>query len=180
MNKKELKEMIRKDFENYKEKDFKIKIYHILTRNLKLDIRNAIITSRKYLYYKNKDKNVLEYIKCIFYGIKQSRYIKYHMLDIEGNVGENLTIYHPNIIISPKAKLGNNVKLHGANCIGNNGFIDKAPTIGNNVDIGYGAVIIGDIEIADDIIIGANALVNKSFLEKGVVIAGVPAKIIKK
>ena len=66
MNKKELKEMIRKDFENYKEKDFKIKIYHILTRNLKLDIRNAIITSRKYLYYKNKDKNVLEYIKCIF------------------------------------------------------------------------------------------------------------------
>ena len=102
------------------------------------------------------------------------------MLDIEGNVGENLTIYHPNIIISPKAKLGNNVKLHGANCIGNNGFIDKAPTIGNNVDIGYGAVIIGDIEIADDIIIGANALVNKSFLEKGVVIAGVPAKIIKK
>ena len=76
--------------------------------------------------------------------------------------------------------MGDNVKLHGSNCIGNNGFIDKAPKIGNNVDIGFGAILIGDIEIADDIIIGANALVNKSFLEKGVTIAGVPAKIIKK
>ena len=86
------------------------------------------------------------------------------MIDIEGRIGENLMIYHPNIIISPKAIVGNNVKLHGSNCIGNNGLVDKAPKIGNNVDIGYGATIIGNIEIADDIIIGANALVNKSFL----------------
>ena len=37
--------------------------------------------------------------------------------------------------------------------------------------------IIGNIKIADDIVIGANALVNKSFLEKGIVIAGVPILI---
>lgn len=157
-----------------------MRIYHILTNNLKLEIMKAIITARKYRYYKEKNKNVFEYLKCIYYGRKQSRYIKHNMIDIEGEIGENLLIYHPNIIISPKAKLGNNVKMHGANCIGNNGIIDAAPTIGDNVDIGYGATIIGDIKIADNIIIGANALVNKSFLEKGVVIAGVPAKIVKK
>ena len=53
------------------------------------------------------------------------------------------------------------------------------PHLGNNVDIGYGAVLIGDITIADDIKIGANAVVNKSFTEPGVTIAGVPAKVVK-
>ena len=70
--------------------------------------------------------------------------------------------------------------MHGNNCIGNNGInLNKCPKIGNNVDIGYGATIIGDIEIADNIIIGANSLVNKSFLESNIIIAGIPARKIK-
>ena len=44
--------------------------------------------------------------------------------------------------------------------------------------IGVGVVIIGDVEIADNIVIGANAVVNKSFLEPGITIAGVPARKI--
>ena len=56
----------------------------------------------------------------------------------------------------------------------------KAPKIGNNVYIGPGAVLFGDIEIADNCWIGANAVVNKSFLESYSVIAGVPAKVIRK
>lgn len=58
-------------------------------------------------------------------------------------------------------------------------FIDDAPTIGNNVEIGFGAVIIGKIKIADGIKIGANSVVTKSFLEPNITIAGVPAKKIK-
>lgn len=34
------------------------------------------------------------------------------------------------------------------------------------------------VHIDDDVIIGANAVVTKSILEKNVVVAGVPAKII--
>ena len=56
-------------------------------------------------------------------------------------------------------------QLHGDNCIGNNGITLAAPRIGNRVDIGVGAKIIGNIEIADDIVIGAGAVVNKSFKE---------------
>jgi serine O-acetyltransferase len=41
------------------------------------------------------------------------------------------------------------------------------------------AVIYGDIEIADNCYIGANAVVNKSFIEFNSVIAGVPAKVVK-
>lgn len=42
--------------------------------------------------------------------------------------------------------------------------------------IGPGAKIFGKIKIADGIKIGANAVVNKSFLSAGKTIVGVPAK----
>jgi serine O-acetyltransferase len=54
------------------------------------------------------------------------------------------------------------------------------PIIGDNCDIGVGAKIIGDITIADNVTIGAGAIVNKSCLESNVVLAGIPARIIKK
>ena len=58
-------------------------------------------------------------------------------------------------------------------------FVNDAPKIGNNVEIGFGAVIIGKVIIADGIKIGANSVVTKSFLEPNITIAGVPAKKIK-
>ena len=38
--------------------------------------------------------------------------------------------------------------------------------------------MIGDIKIADGIVVGAGAVVTKSFTENNVVLGGVPAKII--
>lgn len=58
------------------------------------------------------------------------------------------------------------------------GYEDVAPKIGDNVYIGPGAKIFGQIAIADGIAIGANSVVNKSFLEPAISIAGVPAKKI--
>ena len=55
------------------------------------------------------------------------------------------------------------------------GLGNQAPTIGNNVFIGPEAKVYGKIIIADDIAIGANSVVNKSFLEPGIGIAGAPA-----
>ena len=54
-----------------------------------------------------------------------------------------------------------------------------APTIGNRVRIYSGAKIIGGITIGDDVIIGANCVVNKNIPSHSVVV-GVPAKIVKK
>ena len=59
-----------------------------------------------------------------------------------------------------------------ASCLG------EAPRIGNNVMIGAGAVILGNITIGDDSIIGANAVVTHS-IPKNSLAVGVPA-IIKK
>ena len=54
---------------------------------------------------------------------------------------------------------------------------NKAPNIGDDCYIGPGAKIYGDIVLGDNIGIGANAVVNKSF-SGNVTIAGMPAKVI--
>ena len=74
-------------------------------------------------------------------------------------------------------RAGENCQLHGANCIGNNGKTEEAPVLGDNVDIGFGAVVVGGIEVADDVVIGANAVINKSITQKGGVAVGVPGKV---
>lgn len=50
--------------------------------------------------------------------------------------------------------------------------------IGNNVYIRMGARILGDITIADNVVIGANAVVTKSITEPGITVAGIPVKKI--
>lgn len=98
-----------------------------------------------------------------------------------GCCGKGLTIWHyGSIIISGEARLGENCTFHGQACIGNDGKSDKAPVIGNNVDIGVGARILGDIVIADNVKIGANAVVTKSCLEEGATLVGCPARILPK
>ena len=92
---------------------------------------------------------------------------------------EGLTIYHwGSIVVNSEAHIGRNCCIMNNVNIGTNGGGDKAPRIGHNVYIGPGAVLYGDIVIADGCYIGANAVVNKSFTEPSSIIAGVPAKVI--
>ena len=82
-------------------------------------------------------------------------------------------------IINGGAHIGENCRIHvGVNIGTAAGYGDRAPTIGNNVYIAPGAKIFGKIQIADGIVIGANAVVNKSFTTPNITIAGVPAKQI--
>ncbi len=50
--------------------------------------------------------------------------------------------------------------------------------IGDNVQIGAGAVLIGNIHIGNNVIIGANAFVNTDLPENCTAV-GLPAKAIK-
>lgn len=45
--------------------------------------------------------------------------------------------------------------------------------------LGCGCVLLGDIEIGDGVVIGANAVVTKS-VPAGCTVAGVPARIVKR
>jgi len=74
-------------------------------------------------------------------------------------IGENVTIRH-NVTIGGKAK-------NGRDC----------PKIGNNVDVGAGAILLGDIEIGEGASIGAGAVVLQS-VPANMVAVGNPARII--
>ena len=64
--------------------------------------------------------------------------------------------------------------------IGKNiGRDNSSPTIGNGVWVAPGARVIGNIKIGNNVVIGANSVVNKSF-PSNVTVAGIPAKIINK
>ena len=93
-------------------------------------------------------------------------------------LGRRIQIWHGGVIIN--ANLGDDCQIHGNNVLGNMGEGREAeiPSLGKNVDIGVGAAIIGGITIADNCIIGANAMVNKNFLNCGRTIVGIPAREI--
>lgn len=93
---------------------------------------------------------------------------------------KGLTIYHHgSIVVNAACRIGENCCIMNNVNIGANGGSNKAPQIGKDVYIGPGAVIFGDITIADGCYIGANAVVNKSFTTPNSIIAGVPAKVLK-
>lgn len=48
------------------------------------------------------------------------------------------------------------------------------------VYVGVGAFIGGNIKVADYVVVGANSVLTKDVLEPEVIVAGVPAKVIRK
>ncbi len=142
-----------------------------------------LVMLRKQEYYINTaGNNRFKKLLALYYERKKHNLGNKLGFYIAPNCCERgLTIFHNGtVIINPQAHVGENCKLHGNNCIGNKAVSPDVPTVGNNVDIGFGAVIIGGVTIADDIIIGANSVVTKSFTTPGVTIAGAPARLINK
>ena len=178
MNKRKLKQIIKQDKETYKCKNKISDLYNILTSNQIKYFQKIVITSRKFRYYRDQGGIINKFLR-VWYQRKFNLLARKSHINIQAHFGKNLRVWHENIIVNQYAQIGDNVELHGNNCVGNNGKdFEKCPKIGNNVDIGYGETVIGDITIADNIIIGANSLVNKSFEEEGIIIAGVPARKI--
>lgn len=109
--------------------------------------------------------------------------LRFHRLSVRlgfsippGVFGPGLSIaHHGTIVVNAKTRVGRNCRIH---CDVNIGDLrGKTPRIGNNVYIGPGAKIFGDIDIGDDVAIGANAVVNRS-VPSNVTVGGVPAKVI--
>ena len=84
------------------------------------------------------------------------------------------------VVIGDGVNIGCNCIIRQNVTIGGKGIGDKYefPTIGDNCMIGAGTVIIGDVHLGSNVIVGANSVVTKSFPDN-CVICGVPAQIIK-
>lgn len=161
------------------------------TGNFLQTIRLFIMQSPNYLIWRyQKFLRISEYHynkkhKLRYAYFKRRKNIEGARLGIyihHNSVGKGLRIYHyGSIIIHENARIGNHLSLHGENCIGNKGISspEKAPILGDNCDIGIGAKILGDVKLGNNITVGANAVVTKTFIENNITLIGIPAKISK-
>lgn len=97
----------------------------------------------------------------------------------EADIGKGLRIHHfGGVIFHSKVRMGENCTLYQGVTVGDKGGWGVPPRIGRNVLIGAGAKVLGEIELGDGVIVGANAVVVSS-VPAGAVVAGIPAKVVK-
>jgi len=109
----------------------------------------------RFLYLNGLESNALEYSSL---GFLLTSVELYYSADI----GKGLKINHGSgTVVGSRTVIGENVLLHQCVTLGekNNG----RAKIGDNVTIYPGAIIVGDIFIGDNSIIGANVFVDKSY-----------------
>lgn len=116
---------------------------------------------------------LLEYIIRVIYSSD---------ISLKSDIGPGLMIVHGHdIVIGGNVQIGGWCKILNGVTLGNKDTespINEQPTVGDHVVIGSGAKLLGNISIGSNVIIGANSVVLRSFPDN-VVIAGVPAKIVK-
>lgn len=140
-----------------------------------------LIVLRHYEYYANCHKSFTDRVKLLFFSHLHHYWSIWLGFSIPPNTFDaGLKLNHyGSIVVNPNARIGKFCDIHVDVNIGQNYSSDEVPTIGDNVWIGPGVKIFGKIHIADGIMIGANSVVNKSFDEPNITIAGNPAKKIK-
>jgi acetyltransferase-like isoleucine patch superfamily enzyme len=123
----------------------------------------------------------------ILYFKGGSSYAKY----IGANIGENCRVYTKNFGSEPfLITIGNNVTItSGVKFITHDGstwlmrdfkgrrFLYQKIFLKNNIFIGVNSIILPGVVIEDNVIVAAGSVVTKS-IPSGVIVAGVPAKII--
>lgn len=167
--KQELKRIIALEEKIYKKKwyyDLPVK----LTENQQLYKFMKKLRKAEYAVNTNKFYRHISLLKLNRFEMKYGMSVPLNVL------GEGFWMNHlGSLIINVDAKIGKNVSLNPGVCIGGNK--GKAPVIGDNVFFGPGAKVFGDVTIADDVQIGANAVVTKSCLKKGALLVGEAARI---
>lgn len=135
---------------------------------------------RRLEYYTNCRRDIIGRICRIYYKYRvRATGYKLGWCLAPNVFGPGLCIVHPGtVVVNRNVRFGCNSRLHTCVNIGANSGDPAAPMLGDNVYVGPGAKIFGNIIIGSDIAIGANAVVNRSFTENGVTIAGAPARII--
>ena len=114
--------------------------------------------------------------------LKLMSYKTHIQIPARTEIGEGFYIGHSGrVIINPEAKLGKNINLSTGVVIGseNRGKRKGAPTLQGNCWVGANSVIVGKVNIGEDVLIAPLTFVNFDVPPHSIVI-GNPAKIIAK
>jgi len=90
-------------------------------------------------------------------------------------IGFGLYMPHGNVVINSSAILGDNCNICQFTTIGS--IKNTSAIIGNNVYIGPSVTIVENVNISDNVVVGAGSVVNKN-IASNLVVGGVPAKKI--
>lgn len=133
------------------------------------------ILMRKYEYYYNNNS----WLKYIYGFLFRRKSLKLGYT-IPINVCEKglALVHYGTIVISDGAQIGENCRIHEGVCVGATNGSKKAAIIGKNVFIATGVKIIGEVSIANNVALAANAVVVNSIKEDGTTWGGIPAKKI--
>ncbi len=82
--------------------------------------------------------------------------------------------HHGTIVVGGSNNIGNYAVLHTSTCITDNGKL-----IGDALYLSTGAKITSPVQLGNNVSVAANSLVNKTFLQDNILIAGAPAKLMK-
>jgi serine acetyltransferase len=99
-------------------------------------------------------------------------------MPVSTTVGPGLAIHHGlGIIVHARTRIGRNVTLRQNTTIGAKESGSLPPRIGDGVDIGAGALIIGDLEIGAGAGVGAGTVVLRD-VPAGAVVVGNPGRVL--
>ncbi len=107
-----------------------------------------------------------------------NKYLNGCVIGSGADFAAGFVIMHPvGIVINSKVTGGNNITLESGVVIGDEK--GQSPSLASNIFVGAGAKIIGSLTVADNVKIGANAVLTKN-AEEGATMLGIPAKAYKK
>lgn len=134
-------------------------------------------------------RNKLEYRSLLYFrlGFEKTRVLRalypchpvLYIATEETNIEEGLILQHGHSTIIHADHIGLNCQVWQNVTIGKAKPGGCKPHIGDNVKIFTGAVVVGNIRIGNNVVIGANTVVNKSVPDNCTVV-GNPAKIVKR
>lgn len=176
-----MKYYIREDFESYK-------MHHPLLARMTYgenwELFSYMRNLRHLEYYINKPRKYpWDMVLKACYWFKHRWNCKHRNIYIAPNtVGPGFHLQHRGYRhILPGTRIGTNCEILPMVLMGKKraGIKDCKIQIGNNCYISTGVTILGPVRIGDNVTIGAGAVVTKD-IPSNCIVAGVPAKIIKR
>lgn len=125
--------------------------------------------------YRNKIPILPKFIKLVCFVIYNSN------IPYECVLGKGTQFAYSGIgvVLHKRTVIGENCMIGAQVTVGGKSGHYKVPVIGDNVYLATGAKILGPITIGSNVTVGANAVVIHD-VPDNCVVAGIPAKIIKK